>query len=229
MERSLDAGADLLDVDLRMTADGVVVATHDRDVSSTTDGNGRVDEMAWDQLQRLDAAASWTGPPVARPVRIPSLEQILVRFPDVRFSLEIKELGSSMAVKLCDVLVSTRSVSRIYLSANDDDTLYAARDACPEVLITTTYRDLDRMRDAAEGTTEWCAASPIGQPPYDGGRLDAARIETAQRRGTALFSWTVDDPVALRELADAGIDGVYTRRPDVAREVFDRVAEEQHS
>ncbi|MBA3606331.1 MAG: glycerophosphodiester phosphodiesterase, partial [Acidimicrobiia bacterium] len=38
-----------------------------------------------------------------------------------------------------------------------------------------------------------------------------------------------DDPAALRELAEAGIDGVYTRRPDVAREVFDRVAEEQHS
>jgi len=227
MERSLKAGADILDVDLRMTSDGVIVARHDRDVASTTDGSGHLDELTWAELQQLDAAAGWTGVPIDDPVRIPSLEQIVVRFPDVRFSLEIKEEGTSMAGALCKVLTDTGSVERVYLSSNVDDSVYAARDACPGVLITTTYRDLDRMRAAREGTKEWCAPSPIGQPPYREARLDAERIRIAHLRGTALFTWTVDDPAVLRELAEAGIDGVYTRRPDIARAVFDRATEEQ--
>jgi len=227
MARSLIAGADILDVDLRMTSDGVIVARHDRDVASTTDGTGLVDEMTWAELQQLDAAAAWTGVPIDRPVRVPSLEQVLVRFPGVTFSLEIKQEATPMGAVLCEVLAATDSVGRVYLSSNDDDALYAARDACPEVLITTTYRDLDEMRAAQEGTEGWCAASPIGQPPYRDGQPDAERIQTAHRRGMALFTWTVDDPAVLRELAEAGIDGVYTRRPDVARAVFDHVAEEQ--
>lgn len=68
-------------------------------------------------------------------------------------------------VDLGRVLRTTRNVARVYLSANDDAALYAAHDACPEVLITTTYRDLDQMADAVPDDPEWCAPSPIGQPP----------------------------------------------------------------
>lgn len=221
MERSLAAGADLLDVDVRMSSDGVVVATHDRDVSITTDGSGFVDELSWAQLQRLDASARWTGPPIDGPVPVPSLEQILVRFPRVRISVEIKQVTPSMAEAVCDVLERTTSTGRVYASANEDAAVYAARDACPGLLITTTYTDLDTMRAADERHPDWCAASPIGQPPYREGRFDAESVATSHRRGTALFVWTVDDPEVLRELAAAGVDAVYTRRPDVARAVFD--------
>ncbi|MBA3288556.1 MAG: hypothetical protein H0U21_11115 [Acidimicrobiia bacterium] len=223
MERSLAAGADLLDVDLRMTRDGVVVATHDRDVATTTDGAGNVDELTWAELRRLDASAGWTGPPIGGPVRIPSLEQVLTRFPTVRISLELKQVEPPMTGPLCDVLRRTTSVGRVYASANEDRVVYAARDACPGLLITTTYADLDTMRSSTEGDADWCAASPIGQPPYGEGRLDAERVAMSHRRGTALFVWTVDDADVLRELATAGVDAVYTRRPDIARAVFDDV------
>jgi len=225
MERSLVAGADIVDVDLRMTSDGVIIARHDRDVATTTDGRGNVDELTWAGLRRLDAGAHWSGAPFDDPVRIPSLEQILTRFPDLTFSLELKQVEPSMAAVLCDVLGRTGSVERVYLSANDDAAVYAAQAACPPVLIvTTTYADLDRMRAADEGDRDWCSTSPIGQPPYRKGRFDAERVRTSHRRGMALFVWTVDDPVVLGALATAGVDGVYTRRPDVAREVFDGLA-----
>jgi glycerophosphoryl diester phosphodiesterase len=224
MERSVAAGADILDVDLRMTTDGVVVARHDRDVASSTDGRGDVDELSWAAVRRLDAAAAWTGQPFAHRVRIPSLEQVLRRFSDIRVSLELKQVEPSMADPLCAVLRRTDSLDRVYVSSNDDTAVYAVRDACPGVLITTTYADLDLMRSAEEGDPDWCAASPIGQPPYREGRFGPEQVETAHRRGMAVFVWTVDDPAVLVELADAGVDGVYTRRPDVARAVFDDLA-----
>jgi glycerophosphoryl diester phosphodiesterase len=223
MTRSLAAGADILDVDLRMTSDGVIVARHDRDVATTTDGAGYVDELTWRDVSALDAAAQWTGDPVERPVRVPSLRQVLDSFPDVRISLELKQTVPSMAEELCRQLRVTESTTRVYLSANDDDAVYAARDACPEVLITTTYRDLDEMRAAEDAGRPWCAASPIGQPPFRPGRFDNERVERSHAQGRAIYTWTVDDPDDLRDLAVAGVDGVYTRRPDIARQVFDEL------
>jgi len=221
IDRSLAAGADIIDVDVRMTADGVVVATHDRDVSTTTDGQGNVDELTWQELQRFDARTSWNGAPIGEPVRIPSLEQVLSAVPDGWVSVEIKQTTPSMAEQLCEVLRTAGAADRVYLSSNDDDALYEAHDRCPEVLITTTYRDLDEMRAARDAGRPMCAPAPIGQPPFRD--FDAASVAERHAAGTALFTWTVDDPAQLRRLAEVGVDGVYTRRPDVARAVFDEL------
>jgi glycerophosphoryl diester phosphodiesterase len=219
MRRSRAAGADILDVDVRMTADGVVVAIHDRDVSTTTAGTGNVDELTWPEVRALDTRASWQGEPIEDPVPIPSLEEILTEFDEGWISLEIKQSDPPMAVALCEVLRATGSTDRVYLSANDDTDVYAAQAACPEVLITTTHHDLDVMRAAAARGEPMCAPAPIGQPPYR--EFEAAAVAERHAAGTALFTWTVDDPDQFRRLAEVGIDGVYTRRPDIARAVFD--------
>jgi glycerophosphoryl diester phosphodiesterase len=229
MQRSLDAGADILDADLRMTADGVIVATHDRDLEGSTGRSARVDEMSWDDLQQLDLRAGWTGATINDPVRVPSLVQIITAFPDETISLEIKQVSPSISDELCRVLTATESIGRVYLSANDDTAVYEARDRCPDVLITTTYTDLADMRDARDAGTPICAPAPIGQPPYSRGRFDGDSVQRSHDQGTAIFTWTVDDHEALRELAEAGVDGVYTRRPDIARAVFDEYADKREA
>jgi glycerophosphoryl diester phosphodiesterase len=227
MQRSLDAGADILDADLRMTADGVIVAAHDRNLSAAAGHSGNVDEMSWEDLQQLDLRPGWTGATIDAPVRVPSLEQILTAFPDETISLEIKQVSPSISDELCRALTASDSVGRVYLSANDDAAVYEARDRCPRVLITTTYTDLADMRSARDAGTPMCAPAPIGQPPYREGRFDRESVRRLHDQGTAIFTWTVDDPEALRNLAEAGVDGVYTRRPDIARAVFDRFADER--
>jgi glycerophosphoryl diester phosphodiesterase len=224
MERSLAAGADMLDVDLWMTADGVIVARHDRDLAASTDGSGFVDERTWAEVRRLDTRPGWRGDPIAEPVPVPSLEQILTRFPDERISLEIKQVEPSMATELCALLTRTASVDRVYLSANEDEAVYAAQRECPDAtLITTTYADVAEMREARDSGEPWCAPAPIGQPPYREGRFTAEDVAWSHQHGLAIYTWTVDDPETLRELAEVGVDGVYTRRPDVARQVFDEL------
>lgn len=227
MERSMAAGADLLDADLWMSSDGVVVAHHDRSMASDTDLTGNIDELTWDQLQVADLRAGWSGETIDEPVRIASLEQILTAFPDVTISLEIKQSVPSMAKALCDVLRRSNAVERVYLSANNDDDVYVAQGECPgSLVITTTYRDVDVMRRVRETDEAWCAPAPIGQPPYSERLLDPENVAWSHDRGMAIFTWTIDDPATLRGLAEAGVDAVYTRRPDVARQVFDEFAAE---
>ncbi len=226
MQRSIAAGADILDADLWMTGDGVIVARHDRDVATSTDGIGNIDQLGWSDVQRLDARAKWSGEPIAEPVRVPSLEQILREFPDQRIALEIKQKSPSMAVPLCRLLESTKSVERVYLSAREDGEGDAVHAECPDsTLITTTYTDLAEMRAAHDTGEAWCAPSPLGQPPYRTGRFTRADIQWSHDHGMAIYTWTVDDADTLRALAEAGVDGVYTRRPDIARRVFDGFAQ----
>ena len=97
MQRSMAAGADLLDADLWMTSDGVIVAHHDRNLSRGTDGSGNIDQHTWAELQTVDLRSGWKGDPIGQPVRIASLDEILSAFPDVTISLEIKQATPSMA------------------------------------------------------------------------------------------------------------------------------------
>jgi glycerophosphoryl diester phosphodiesterase len=224
LERSLEAGADILDVDVWMTADGVIVATHDRDVSTTTDGSGNIDELSWAQVKQLNAAATWTGDPIEERVPMASLEEVLAKFPQVLTSVEIKQTKPSISKQLCEVLNRTDSMGRVYLSSNTDSAVYEARQRCPGVFITTTYADVAAMQSARESGAAWCAPASIGQPPYQDGGFSAEEVQWSHDHGMAIFTWTVDDPETLRQLALAGVDGVYTRRPDIARRVFDEVA-----
>lgn len=225
MQRSMEAGADILDADLWMTADGVIVARHDRALSTSTDGTGNVDQQEWAYVRTLDTRAAWSGDPIAEPVPVASLEEILTAFPEVTISLEIKQTTPSMADELCDLLVATGSVERVYLSANDDAAVYEAQARCPDTMvITTTYADVAQMREARESGGPWCAPAPIGQPPYRAGRFSPDDVAWSHDHGMAIYTWTVNDPDTLRELAEAGVDGVYTGRPDIARQIFDEVA-----
>ena len=52
-EAAIDAGADAVEFDVRMTVDGHAVVMHDADVSRTTDGNGLVSEMTLEEIRTL--------------------------------------------------------------------------------------------------------------------------------------------------------------------------------
>src|SRR5262245_49141024 len=56
------AGADYVELDARLTADGVPVVLHDADVSRTTDGSGLVHELTLSQVESLDASGGTAGP-----------------------------------------------------------------------------------------------------------------------------------------------------------------------
>lgn len=83
--RAIDIGVGWIEFDLRETRDGVLVVIHDDKVDRTTNGRGKVHDMTFEELERLDAGDGQ---------KIPSLQQVIDLARDrVKMDMEIKEKG----------------------------------------------------------------------------------------------------------------------------------------
>ena len=228
MRAAVAAGADVVDADVRMTADGVLVASHDDDLRATTNTAGRIHTTTIAELRTLDAARTWPGPNNDYPLRghgvtIPTVEEILDAFPHRRISLEFKTTGGEH--NLCTLLRRLRRTNDVYVGSAGDAAVDTFKPICPEVATTVTDALVVTMNNARANATPWCSPSPLGQPPYMIGTRKLVTSESVRwdhEHGMAVYTWTLDDPAGLAAAADTGVDGVYTGRADLARAIFDR-------
>lgn len=220
--RSVAAGVDVLDVDLRLSADGVLVVHHDRDVDRTTDATGDVAEMTYDELHALDNAywfteqcSACTDQPrdayVFRGVRtgevdppegfgaddfaITSFEQLLETYPNHVFNIEIK--GSypddvAAADELARVLTEHDRLDAAIVTAFDDQLAEAFHELVPSVAITP---GLAAMTEYVLADVKLPEGRTIVQipPEYEGIEvLTPELVERAHADGLVLWIWPND-------------------------------------
>jgi glycerophosphoryl diester phosphodiesterase len=225
-------GADMLEMDLRTTADGAIVVLHDPTVDRTTDGTGDVRRFTLAQLRDLDAGYRWTPdggrthPYRGRGLRIPTLEEVLTALPDARLNLEIKQTDPPMAEALCALLRAHRSPTRSLVASFHETAIQQFRRACPEVATSAT---------AAEARN-FAALQLLPAPPYVPPaqalqmpeRLGAVPVITAplvraaHRSNLQVHAFTVNDTAAMRRLLELGVDGIVTDRPDLMLRLLGR-------
>jgi glycerophosphoryl diester phosphodiesterase len=228
LRAAVRAGADIVDADVRVTKDGVLVASHDDGLASTTNGSGSLRAHTLAELRQLDAAWTWAGPSRTFPLRgtgvkIATVEEILRAFPNRRVSLELKASGDEQG--LCTLLRRLGRTGDVYVSTASDAYMDRFKPLCPEVTTTVTDAIVGQMRTARERGAAWCSPAPIGQPPFyrDGRpRLTAESVRWSHDHGMAVYTWTLDRAADLDAARRLGVDGVYTGRADLARKLFDQ-------
>lgn len=227
-------GADVLEMDVRSTADGTLVVIHDATADRTTDRSGPVDAMKLDQLQQLDAGFRWspdggkTFPFRGAGVRVPTLAEVFSRFPSMRMNIEIKNPpGIAIARPLCGLIRSHRLTERVLVASMSDEAIAAFRGACPEI---ATSLAASEARTFVYASYAWLssACTPRGVALQIPDRLRDRSIATpglvdaAHGRNLKIHAWTVNDEARMRELAAIGIDGIITDRPDVLARILGR-------
>ena len=146
-ERSLQVGADMLELDVGVTKDGQVVVMHDTTVDRTTNGHGTVASFTLKQLRKLDAAYWFAGgsnayrhdrarsayrlrgvatgkrrPPkgfIAADFRVPTLKEVMSAFPHTPINVEIK--GRTKAEALDEYLTNADALARTLKSTKRRD------------------------------------------------------------------------------------------------------------
>lgn len=210
---AVEQGADGIELDVQLSADGEVVVIHDFTVDATTDGSGRVADMGLIALKALDAG-SWFGPQFAGE-RIPTLGEVFERMPaDLLFNIELKlpwtmrETGlEGQVLRLID---KYGVADRVLLSSFHPLALRRVKRMWPELPVGLLYAAVERFV-AGRGWVQRMIRAEAHHPHHS--LVDPSLVNWAYARGIRLHPWTVDNPVEMRRLIDLGVHAIITDCP----------------
>ena len=220
--RAVEVGADALECDVRLTADGILVCVHDRRVDRTSNGRGAVSALELAELVELDFS-SWRGPQDSLDRSVLTLDTLLSYVHDcgrrVELAIETKHptrYAGLVERRLVETLdhygwahprlghrVPARVMSFSWLS------LRRMRELAPS--ITSVYlmeRVPLRMRDGILP-----GHVGIAGPKIDILRAHPRYVERVHRAGGAVHVWTVDEPADVDLCLELGVDAIITNRP----------------
>jgi len=224
-EAAIAAGADGVELDVRLTSDGVAVVLHDVDVSVTTDGHGLVNELPFAQVRALNVGRE--GEP---PTAVPSLGETLRALSGrACLDVEIKNLPGEPDYEPTRERCADEVVRLLDELAFDG----------PVVVSSFNPSAIDRVRnlrpDLATGllTIEPVDPRAALRPVLERGHrvvlpavaalLDAGGgfVRESHDEGVRVGTWTVDDPQTIARLFEWGVDAVVTNDPGAATSLRD--------
>jgi len=241
--RALEDGADLLETDLYLSADGAFVCIHDPTLDRTTDGRGPVEART---LAGLKAVSASCGRPEFAAERIPTLAEVFqacADVPDLWWVVEVKldptdprEVATRHTL-LDGVLGEINAAGlreRTFVHSFDWAVLELSHRLDPQVPRSALAEVGDTWRPGSPwtGRVRWedhngdlaSAAAELGVAVLspDAPGCDAGLVAGAHDRGIAVLPWTVNDLAEVDRLAAAGVRWIVTDDPDL---VLARLAE----
>ena len=227
-DRAVTLGADGLELDVHLSRDGVVVVHHDLTLDRTTDLQGEVARKSAQELSKADAGYAFLPahgfPFRARGVYVPTLAEVLGRYPDRRVIVESKVNTAAMADALVDTIRAAGAVDRVCVGSFGAHVLRVVRKLEP-ALATSAAREEVRWA-LYRSWVRW----PVAHAAYDGyqvpewaGRtrvISPRFVADAHRAGLGVQVWTVDTLEEARRLLSWGVDALITDRPDLIVEAL---------
>lgn len=214
-------GADLLELDVQMTADGAVVVIHDATVDRTTNGSGLVRDFTLAALRRLDAG-SWFN--AAYPARadagyaglpVPTLAEVLAwgQEHSAAFSIELKHgpvFYAGLEEAVIELVRAAGLAGRVQLMSFDHHAVLRAKSIAPEIATGAIWsgRLIDPVAVARAAQADIANQSAA--------LLTREAVAEAHAAGLAV-QCLANDPALAAQVAAMGVDILDTDYPDLIR------------
>jgi glycerophosphoryl diester phosphodiesterase len=209
-EQGVRQGADAVELDVRLSADGVPVVIHDRDLDRTTNRSGPVAQFTAEELARCDAGDSQP---------IPRLAEVLEVLEAVPLIVELKEAAAAYSV--AELLHRKGAEDRVLVGSFE-------RTALRPFGGTAVHCAASRRETALFWLGSRINWAPRGRGysaftvPVQHGRVtvvDGSFARCAARRGKPVHVWTVDERAEAERLRALGVRGIITNFPDRMRDL----------
>jgi glycerophosphoryl diester phosphodiesterase len=211
-EHAVGLGYAYLETDAHATADGVLVAFHDKTLDRVTDRTGAIAQLRASEVRVARIAG--TDP-------IPLLEDLVSAWPDVRFNIDVKDAPA--AAPLASLLRRTAAWDRVCITSFSAARLRATRRRLDRpVCMATSPVGAAALRSGLPGRllarafarrSVRCAQLPVRM-------ATGPLIRRAHDAGLAVHVWTVNDAATMASLLDAGADGLMTDQTELLRDVL---------
>ena len=220
-ESAVALGADMVELDVTLSADGHPVVIHDSTLDRTTNGSGPVGKHTLQDLQALDAG-SWKGPRF-QGITIPTLEEVFDLIGGkIVINIEIKggaeERKGNIERRVLNVVKAYDLVSSVILSSFDYPTLQQVRTLDQQIALSV-------LSDARENYNHILSkVREVGACSYNPNQkhLDPALIEGVHREGIVLFPWAQsahNRMETMKRLIEWGCDGFFANDPALLAEL----------
>ena len=214
-EHAVRLGYSYLETDVHATRDGVLLAFHDDVLDRVTSSVGSIVESAYVDLRTVLIGGREP---------IPRMADLLEQFPTSRFNIDVK--SDAATALLVDLVESTGSHDRVCVGAFSERRLRDFRRAVSRP-VATSYgpvgvglsryapRRVARRALGSRGVALQVPARTRGMQI-----VTPAFVQRAHAAGRPVHVWTVDTPAEMGALLDLGVDGLFTDRTDVLRDVL---------
>lgn len=221
-----EMGADAIELDVHLTADGQLAVIHDETLDRTTDRTGAVVGMTMDAIREADAGATFardgdSGHPFSgKELRVPTLGEVLEWLPDdLGLVIEIKARAAADAVVDAVRSHPVRSSGRLSVISFDEQAIDRVHELDPEVKTGYLVVPAQPIQEAILWATEH---GHLGVHPWEGDLSFNAHsiLAEAALYGREMGCYVVNDPDRMQQLAALGLWGFVTDAPDVGREAM---------
>ena len=219
--QAIQKGADGVELDAKLTADGHVIVFHDTTVDRTTNGKGKVASFTLDEIRKLDAG-SWFDSKFAG-TQVPLLEEVFETLgKDKLINIELTNYSTpkdGLTQKVCELIKKHNNKEQIIFSSFFASNLKIAMQILPEVprgllampgLIGLWARSFGFMFG------EYQALHPHIS------NASKEQIQRAHRIKRRVHVWTANTAEEILRLKDWGVDGIFTDDPATAVQTLSR-------
>lgn len=205
-----EQGADGVELDVRLSADGDIVVIHDATVERTTSGRGRVSDLRTAELQALDAGMEQG---------IPTLDDVFLAFgPSLLYNVELKDFGlgdGGLAVAVADRVEAYHLENQVVISSFNPLAVRRARKSLSRTTMVAVIW---------EAGPRWLrhlgVRAEADHPHFS--LVDRDYMAWARANDYRVHVWTVDEPAEAQRLAELGVHGIITNKPALIRETLGR-------
>ena len=220
---AVEQRADAIELDVKLSADGVPVVIHDPTTDRTTSAPGRVADLPLAALRELDAGRRFDEKFSGE--RIPTLDEVFetvggrlpINVELTNYSTPTDDLVERVAAVVKKYHLQDTIIFSSFLPAN----LETAARLLPDVRRGLLASYLWKGREARK--QGWQSDVYHSLNPF---YLDArpGLVRRVHRQGKQVFVYTVNNPLMMRILRAWGADGIFTDDPALARRVYGRGA-----
>jgi glycerophosphoryl diester phosphodiesterase len=221
---ALEQGADALELDVTLSADGVPVVIHDDTLDRTTNGRGLVRRHRLAELKALDAGYPALFGDKFAGARLPTLDEVFAAYGhQTLINVELKQdraAGRALAPAVIGLITRHGLAERVLISSFQFSSLRQIRALEPALPIALLYA----VAAGGARLVRWLNTDLHPEAHHPGCyTLSPEQVPWFHAQGLRVNTWTVNAPEDLRRFALAGADGLITNRPGLAVAVRNEV------
>ncbi len=224
-QKAFELGADGLETDVHLTSDGVPVICHNYTIDGLSNGKGAIREMTLEQFKSYDFGSYFSDK--FTDISAPTLEELLSLCAENDFeilNIELKppkDNDLSVVKKTIDMVNEYGLYDKMLISSFSAHLLIEAkkidRNCKTAYLYSPDKKDFYRVGRKIEKFAHEigaCAIHPIDI------LVTRQTVEKAHAEGIKVNVWTVNKKNSILKLAEYGVDGLITDKPDFVRQVL---------